>query len=206
MNIQKELIHQVNTWMHFVGGYYSDTDKFADEARRQRISRRAPAQQVRGMQFGDQLVLLRYERPAVAAFAEAEIIGVTLDREISEVVGERLAAEGLAEFHEPAGGCQTIERECGSYTLLGFWTVTCSLPDVMDIAIQEAKAAGEKLFVMVNADLRKAYDQPVYLEPAPKFTRGFIKSVDDASFHFDEFVSRSVGARTRHYLPANGSQ
>jgi hypothetical protein len=37
------------------------------------------------------------------------------------------------------------------------------------------------MFVMVNGRLTKAYKEPVYLSPSPRFTRSFIRS-DDASF------------------------
>jgi len=182
MNAQLSLIHQLNTWMHFIGGYYKSTDKFINEAKLQRISRRAPAQQVRGMQFGDRLVFLRYhKKDVVSAFAEAQIVGVTLDHEIAKVVGDKLKEQGLAEYHEPgSGGGTIIQRECGSYLMCGSWSIKCELSDVMEMAIETAKEKGETLFVMVNAELVQTYDAPTYLQPAPKFTRGFSKLVDQS--------------------------
>ncbi len=182
MNEQFSLINQRNTWMHFIGGYYKSTDKFISEAKRQRISRRAPAQQVRGMQFGDRLVLLRYQKKdLVTAFAEAQIVGVTLDHEIAKAVGDKLQEQGLAEYHEPgSGGGVIISRECGSYLMCGSWSIKCDLADVMDMAIDAAKEKGETLFVMVNAELTQSYDASTYLQPAPKFTRGFIKRIDQS--------------------------
>lgn len=184
MNVQLSLIHQQNTWLHFIGGYYKSTEMFVSEAKRQRISRRAPAQQVRGMQFGDRLVLLRYMRKAqVMAFAEAQIVGITLDHEIAEAVGDELQKQGLAEYHAPgAGGGTIITRECGSYRMCGSWSVRCELSDVMEIAINAAGEKGETLFVMVNAELTQAYESPTYLQPAPKFTRGFIKPADQSIY------------------------
>lgn len=182
MNAQLSLIHQRNTWMHFIGGYYKSTAKFIDEAKLQRISRRAPAQQVRGMQFGDRLVFLRYhKKDVVSAFAEAQIVGVTLDHEIAKEVGDKLKEQGLAEYHEPgSGGGTLIQRECGSYMCVGSWDIKCELSEVMEMAIEAAKKKGEPLFVMVNAELVQTYESPTYLQPAPKFTRGFLKPADQA--------------------------
>ncbi len=181
--VKSELFHQVNTWTHFIGGYYSSTDKFISEARKHGISRRAPAQSVRGMQFGDRLIFLRYFDAAnVIAFAEGEITGITLDHEIAKELGEKLKAEGKAEFHEPEGGSgMIVQRECGSFMLLGSWTVSCSLVEVMDMAEEIAKAKDIQLSVMVNARLVNTYAKPVYLQPTPKFSRGFSRG-DNSQF------------------------
>jgi hypothetical protein len=185
-DIQKELIHQTSTWMHFIGGYYKDEKQFIHEARKQGISRRAPAQTVRGMEFGDRLVFLRYVGAgSVFAFAEGQIVGLTLDGDIAKQVGDRLIEEGKAEYHEGGG---MVQRECGSYFVIGTFSVNVSLKETMDIAQEiQAKQAREQgkepepLFVMVNARLTRSYEDPVYLSPAPKFTRGFTRS-NDTSF------------------------
>jgi hypothetical protein len=183
MNSQLDLIHHRNTWMHFIGGFYGNVDKFINEAIKYRISRRVPAQIVKGMQFGDRLVLLRYANPDVFAFAEAQIIGITLDHEIAKEVGERLKANGQAEYQDaPSGGGALIERECGSYILCGSWVVKCSLAEVMAIALEISAARAETLFVMVNAELTQIYQNSVYLHPAPKFTRGVIKPMDQSTY------------------------
>jgi hypothetical protein len=181
----EELIHVINTWLHFIGGYYNNTERFISEAEKYGITRRAPAQTVRGMQFGDRLIFLRYgaRGKATFAFAEARITGVTLQGEIAKQVTAELVAEGKAEFQGGGGGGGTlVNRECGSYLVVGSWTVKCDLSEVVKRAIAKAEATGEILFIMVNAQLTQAYAQPVSLSPAPKFTRGFIKAKDDASY------------------------
>jgi hypothetical protein len=199
MNEQTKLIFTSNTWMHFIGGYYKDTDKFINEAMKHRVSRRAPAQMVRAMEFGDRLVLLRYYRDeSVSAFAEAQIIGITLDHEIAKIVGEQLHCE----YHEPAGGSSVIERECGSYMHTGTWIVNASLRDVMEIAMKAARERGdEPLFVMVNAELTKIYEQHTFLQPAPKFTRGFIKAPDQAAYSLEprDPVAEKIVIAIRNY-------
>ena len=184
---QSPLIYTRQTWLHYIGGYYTETDKFINEAIKSRISRRAPAQQVRGMQFGDRLILLRYLRKGmITAFGEAQIIGITFDHEIAKIIGDQMIAEGKAEFHEPSGGATVIQRECGSYILLGSWIVTCSLSDVMELAIKASNERGEQLFVMINAELTKIYDNPIFLSPAPKFFRGFQRADDYSEYIFSE--------------------
>lgn len=178
-----ELFRTVNTWLHFIGGYYADTDRFIAEARRQGISRRAPAQVVRGMEFGDRLILLRYAKDASTAFAEARITGVMLEHEIAQEVGEKLASEGKAEYS--AGGSM-ITRECGSYMITGGWRVTATLTECIDHAIEAAAERGISLFVMVNAVLTIAYSDPIILQPSPKFTRSFTRAKEDQIYMVSE--------------------
>lgn len=177
MNAQLDLIRQNSTWMHYIGqGYYADEKKFLREAKKSGISRRAPAQIARGMEFGDRLVFLRYVRQgSVFALAEGRIHGITLDHEIAQEVGERLIEDGRAEYHEGGGA---VERECGSYLVVGTFTVRASLKEVITTAqaIHARKKGDTPMFVMVNAKLTTAYPEPVFLQPAPKFTRGFIRS------------------------------
>jgi hypothetical protein len=188
MNKQIELIHQTNTWMHFIGGYYKSEDKFVHEARKFGITRRSPAQVVRGMEFGDRLVFLRYASGNAYAFAEGQITGVTFEGSLAKEVGQKLIDTGKAEYHSADGGGMLIARECGSYIITGTYSTTASLKDVMDIAqeihAEKCKAEGkdEPLFVMVNARLTQSYENPVYLSPSPKFTRGFIRASDEAFY------------------------
>lgn len=178
MNTQLSLIQQNSTWMHFIGtGYYADEKKFIREAEKYGISRRAPAQTVRGMEFGDHLIFLRYLREkSVFAFAEARIRGITLEGSISKQVGEQLIEEGRAEYQD--GGGMEVERECGSYLMMGTYTVKASLKEVMNMALEiHARENGDTpIFVMVNARLTEVYAEQVFLQPSPKFTRGFIRS------------------------------
>jgi len=186
MSLQMELIHQNSTWMHFIGGYYKSEEQFVREAGKYGISRRVPAQVVRGMEFGDRLIFLRYVKGKSAyAFAEGQIVGLTLEGDIAKQVGDRLIQEGKAEYHDGGG---MVQRECGSYFVLGTFEVKTTLKETMDIAqevhAKQAKEKGEEpepLFVLVNAKLIIAYADPVYLSPSPKFTRSFIRS-DDSSF------------------------
>jgi hypothetical protein len=149
------------------------------------------------MNFGDRLLLLRWNRPDVFAFAEASISGMTLDHEIADAVGKELEEKGLATYEGAGGGTGlNIERDCGSYCVCGTWTVRCSWGDVVNIALQIAQARGETLFLMINARLTAAYKDPVYLQPVPKFTRGFTRVSVDTSYQVSdsELLNGSVFA------------
>jgi len=175
-----QLIHQVNTWMHYVGGSYKSTDHFVREAQHHGISRRIPAQVARGMAYGDRVVMLRWGGPdCVTAFAEMTITKLVLDSDMADKVGERLREQGKAAYTQ---GGETIQRECGSYFICGTWHVDAEISEVMDIAIQIAEAEGRSVFVMVGGTLTKTYADPILLQPAPKFTRGFIRADNEAMF------------------------
>lgn len=180
------LVQERRSWLHFVGGYYSDHQKFLKEAAKHGISRRVPAQVVRGMQFGDRVIFLRYVKDASFAFAEAVITGITLDHEVAEEVGNWLKEQGLAEYHEAPGGGSMIERECGSFMVCGGWTVTAPLSDCIERAIKVAEAMDVKLEIMVWAKLTKVYPDPVILQPSPKFNRSFTSVPDDTIMLPDE--------------------
>jgi hypothetical protein len=177
MSQQLALIHTTSTWLHYVGGHYGTTEAFVAEARQAGVTRRIPAQVARGMQYGDRVVFLRWGGPGrVWAFAEMVIETVTLMGNLAVKVGARLAAAGRAEYH---AGEQIIKRSCGWYVVAGTWIVKASLSEVLEAAIDAA--AGEDVFCMIGGPLTRAYGEPVMLSPAPKFTRGFIRS-DDVSY------------------------
>jgi hypothetical protein len=92
-----------------------------------------------------------------------------------------LEEQGNATYTEGGG---MVSRECGSYMIMGTWNVDAELPEVMDIVTEIAAEKGmmDATFVMISGELTTVYDDPVYLEPAPPFTRGFIRVDDGATF------------------------
>ncbi len=177
---QLPLFNQVNTWMHYIGRYYRSEGAFTAEAMGKGISRRVPAQVARGMRFGDRVVLLRWGgKGKVWAFAEMVVTGLTLLDGLARQVGERLQEQGRASYSE---GGEAVERECGTYFVVGTWTTTADIHEIIELACQIADAKGEKVFVLVNGTIIKAYDAPVLLSPAPSFTRSFIRADAEATF------------------------
>jgi len=177
-----ELIHTVTTWLHYVGGHYDSPEKFIREAQRLGITRRCPPQVALGMDYGDRVILLRYGgKGKVFAFAEFTIDRLTLDGDLAQKVGEKFKAEGKATYSE-GGGC--VERECGSFFILGTWQVEAAMAEVVRAAMEIAEGEGKPVSVMIGGTLSRVYDAPVLLQPAPNFTRGFIRADEMASFEF----------------------
>ena len=174
MSYLPTLFQQNTTWAHYIGRYYQSTDLFIREARRLGITRRVPMQIAASMQFGDRVILLRYDNRRVFAFAEMVITGVVFDERISKSIGERLVAEGRATFNPGGGACQ---RECGTYIVIGTYTVAddVDLPEIIQAATEIAAQNGLKPFVMISGELYIVYDNPIFLDPAPPFTRSFMQ-------------------------------
>ncbi len=185
---QITLLQQPNTWLHFIGGYYRTPDHFLTETQKQGFSRRVPAQVALGMHFGDKVIFLRFggqTAKTVFAFGEGVVTRVTFSAEIAAQLGQELEGRGLAEY-TPGG--ETIQRECGAYIMAGTWTVApeVDIPQLIEAATRLAQAQGVStpLFVMLGGELMAAYDGPVFLDPAPHFTRGFIKTEPGSTFRY----------------------
>jgi hypothetical protein len=184
---QLELFHQKSVWMHYIGGYYDSVELFIREAKQHGISRRIPLQSAPGMHFGDRVILLRYHNKiTVSAFGEMEIHSIIFDVAISHAVGQRLAQDGKAQYIE---GGASVNRECGSYIITGTWIVTVDIPDIIKLALEISESQQIKnTFAMIGGPLTMVYKSPVYLDPAPKFCRGFIRANQEATFEFPDGV------------------
>jgi hypothetical protein len=195
---QTALFQQPNTWLHFIGSYYRTSDLFLVETQKHGFSRRIPAQVARGMHFGDKVIFLRYggassrmttTAKTVFAFGEGVVTRVTFAAEIAAQLGQELERRGLAEY---TSGGDTVLRACGSYLMAGTWTVTAEMeiPLLVEAATQIAQAQGATtpLFVMLGGELTAAYEAPVFLQPAPHFTRGFIKTEPGSTYQYTGMV------------------
>lgn len=175
-----QLFNTQNVWMHYIGGYYKTHKQFIREAQRSGITRRIPATVARGMNYGDRVILLRYAgKGSVFGFAEMVITGIVLTGDIADKVGQKLASDGRATY-TPGGGM--VQRECGSFMIMGTWHVNADMKEIMETASEIAEKEKLDLFVMISGKLTHVYDAPIYLQPAPAFTRGFIKCDEQATF------------------------
>lgn len=184
MSSSEPMLRQLNTWMHFIGGHYASPEHFLREAQRIGVSRRVPAQLARAMNFGERVICLRYGGPGkVLAFAEFRIDQIIIEGDITDAVGQQLAAQGRARYE--SGTSVLNERECGFYLITGTWHVAedVSLQEVLDKVIEIGKARGQTITCLVGGPLTQVYDAPALL-PGVKFTRGFIKQPLEASFEF----------------------
>lgn len=174
------LFAERQTWYHYVGGTYASPEAFLREARAQGISRRVPLAFARAFRFGDRVVLLRWlgKDRGVQAFAEFTVSSVVLQGETSKAVGDLLREQGRAEWSDAGAG--KVERECGSYFVGGCWLVQADLSEIVQLAFE---LGGD--FCMIGGGLSAVYPEPVLLDPAPPFTRSFLRVPDgEATFFY----------------------
>ena len=177
----------MTTWNHFVGGSYKNKTRFLQEAKKVGISRRVPANIARGFHFGDRVILLRYHsRKGVEAFGEMVINEIIFPKEITEKIGAELIKSGAIEYRPGPLGGANVHRECGSYVIMGSYVITSPDYDIPQLVKMAQELDKENtVFCMIGGKLMKEYANPVWLDPAPKFTRGFIKSDDADTFEYE---------------------
>lgn len=186
----------MKTWLTFVGGKYTPQKFVAESHRVGSITRRLPANVAKGMNFGDTVLCLQWRGKSVppAVFAEFRINGIVFDGEIGQKVTAKLKAEGkIIEDNSGAAPVQ-VDRECGSFSMGGGSIVRddVTIQEIVDIAQaladEDADAQGiakadkGSLWCMVSGILTKTYAPPRTLNPAPKFTRGFMGLAEDMKF------------------------
>jgi hypothetical protein len=169
-------------WFHYVGGFY-DTDKFIVEAQRLGVSRRIAPQMAKSLKYGDTVGLLKYGgNGIVTIIAEFRVEKLTLDSEIAQEVGAQLVAQGQAHYSE---GGKRVVRECGNYETGGTWYVDADLSEIVEMASEIAREKGDKLSLLIGGPLIQVLNPPVLLQPAPPFTRGFMRCRDETGFEFE---------------------
>src|SRR3990167_6567101 len=176
------------TYATYIGGAYKGTDRFLREARKQGITRRVPANTARGFHFGERVVLLRYRgKGKVLAFGEMAIKEIIFDQEIAQKVAEALVEDGAAEYSPGPLGGTNIHRECGSYLIMGSFIITLPEFDIPWLCAKAQEIAKElhidTVFCMIGGNLVEEYS--TWLDPAPNFTRGFIKMEESDTFSSD---------------------
>mgnify|MGYP001580585155 FL=1 len=169
----------MKTYYTYIGGAYETKSRFLREASKIGFSRRIPSRNAKSMRFGDQVIFLRWERKRAVAFAEGVINQVIMDSHTAQI------AQSLGAEYSP--GSLACHRECGSYMIMGSYT----MPEDKDIDdIIEAATAyteeGEAVFCMIGGKITNVYKDPIILDPSPKFTRGFIKGESGESLEYQE--------------------
>src|SRR6266498_5931433 len=86
-------------WAHFIGeGNYS-IESFIAEAEKYGISRNIPAQQLKGIQYGDTINLMQWDGNQAILFAQVVVRRVFIrNLEISAAVAEKLIGDGKAQI------------------------------------------------------------------------------------------------------------
>jgi hypothetical protein len=166
-------------WAHFIGEKRYTTESFIAEAERYGISRNIPAQQLKGIQFGDVINLMLWDGDQAVLFAQFIVSQVLIrDTEISAEVGDKLVNEGRAE--PGGGGGEPVHRACGSYVSGGGVILDqekATVREIVDLAEQLAAEKGDrKIKFMVGGKVSHQFPEPVPLgNHGPRFSRGFIK-------------------------------
>jgi hypothetical protein len=114
-----------------------------------------------------------------------------MDAQISEGVASKLIEEGKACLVSQGGN--TVIRECGSYVASATYEVDVELGEVVEKADEVAARLQIKPTYMVTGRLSRVYDPPEPVEPAPKFSRGFIKTYEPVSGEHDQTVQGVIG-------------
>jgi hypothetical protein len=166
-------------WAHFIGEKRYSAASFVAEAERYGISRNIPAQQLKGIQFGDVINLMLWDGEQAVLFAQFVVSQVLIrDTEISAEVGETLVNDGRAE--PGGGGGEPVHRACGSYISGGGVQVDhekATVKEIVDLAEQLAAEKGNrKIKFMVGGKISHQFAEPIPLgNHGPRFSRGFIK-------------------------------
>lgn len=181
-------------WLHYVGERNYTPAEFIKEAKAIGISRRAPANQVGAMHFGDTVLLLTWRGGKPAVFGEFRISRVIFQGEVNAKLKDQLQSEGKIVADNSGAAPVQVKRKCGSYWMGGGCTVRddVDIPELIEDAEKihaellkgEGVPEGEtgSLWVMVGGDLTKEYFPPRTLDPAPSFTRGFMRTPDGTHF------------------------
>ena len=177
-------------WLHYVGGFYTPK-KFIAEAKKLGISRRVAPNVARFMNYGDVVKLLDWNKGQPLLFAEFVISGISMDAQISEQLTQELIQEGKARLISQGGN--TVVRECGSYVASATYEIDIDLGEVVEKADEIAAKLQIKPKYMLTGHLTHIYNPPTVLNPAPRFTRGFIKTYEPVSDEHDQTMQGVIG-------------
>ena len=160
-------------WVTYIGERYSPESFVAEAEKQHGVSRRLPVSQAKAMQFGDVVACMQWNAGHPSAFAEFRIDKIILQDSVAdEVLGELIAA-GLVS--QGSGGGWSVNRECGSYQVVGTYYVTASINEICRLAETVAERLGEKVWVMVGGPVINTFDPPRHM-PAYPFFRGFARA------------------------------
>lgn len=198
------------TFLHYVGGRYTP-QTFVAEAQQSGITRRANAQNVKALNFGDTVLLVDYRRGRPAVFGSFVLTDVLFDAEVNAELLPLLEQNGVVERATTFDSPVVIRRKCGKVVISGAISLrtrgdsegaedAAAEPDAPRITVAElielaqaiqaqqqsalgvADAARGSLWCMVGGALTTTYLPPRTLLPAPPFTRGFMRLPEGTTF------------------------
>ena len=160
----------MSNWLHYIGGFYTPK-KFIEEAKNIGVSRRVPANLIKSMSWGDTITLAYWNEGNPYAFAEFSLDGISLDSDLTDLVGNELVKAGRATVSSGGGG--RIVRGCGTYESSGTtFIVDASIREIAERATDLAEDLDIKPSFFINGRITCIYDQRRPL-PGEKFFRGY---------------------------------
>jgi hypothetical protein len=179
-------------WAHFIGEEQYTVESFIAEAEKYEISRNIPAQQLKGIQYGDTINLMQWDGNQAILFAQFVVRRVFIrNPEISAAVAEK--------------------RACGSYVTGPGIVVDdekTSIREIIDLAEEIASQTGEegekKIKWMVGGSLSHKFPEPIPLgKYGPQFSRGFIRFNTGLDIHsLPDFSQSREMVAASNYRPA----
>ncbi|MEM2677565.1 MAG: hypothetical protein QXU62_02885 [Thermofilaceae archaeon] len=180
-------------YLHYVGKRLYNCERLAREGRRYGVQRAVPFRQLKGMRWGEPVLLafwkmsreLNGERnlakgvARVFGFFTIERVSHTMPEELSRELNSRL--DVVMELN----GGWTEHRYCGSYTVGGLVEVRDELEEIAEKAEEVCQAHGvrpERFKWFISGGF-KPLQKPLVLCPAP-FTRSYMKvKLDGLELH-----------------------
>ncbi len=104
------------TWLHFIGrGAYGTVNQFASEVQRHGIQRGVSIAQMKGLSWGDRVVLAMQQKDGrILVFGFFFISTVACAAKVAGIIAEEFP---LTRIQQAANGGQVVERATGSYEL-----------------------------------------------------------------------------------------
>lgn len=166
-------------WLHYVG----KPKGFLPPALEYGVSRPCQITIAKAMQFGDRVILLEWRGKHIppAAFAEMIVNGISFSDGID--VGSELIEQGKAVYSDFGESGLAVNRECGSFTLGGSFSLAdgVTLSDVIAIAERKSAEIGiepKDIRCMIWGKICIVHRVPLTITPPPPFTRGFMRVPD----------------------------
>lgn len=180
----------MKTFVHTIGGYYKDPDKFIRESRETGVNRRIAVHLLKGFEFGDVVMTLQWNGGKPKAFGQFTVERLSFQEPVMVALAVRLLADGEGDMRD--GGGAVVERECGSYIDAGGVVLRRESKLTLQDLLARAKAIAvelgiPKLETFIGGRFQ-AYKKAVKV-PKPPFQMGY--------WEVDEAKARKRGAGER---------
>lgn len=181
----------MKTYVHTIGGYYKDRERFIKEAREVGANRRIAVHLLKGFNFGDVVMVLDWDAPVkskrkrtvgqkglkvpntVIAYGQFIVERLSFQASVMAKLAEEMIKEGQVEVRE---GGAVVERECGSYVDGGGLILAPDNPNTLQDLLARAKAIAlgmgiTKLETFIGGRFQ-AFREPLEVE-RPPFQMGY---------------------------------